>query len=186
MLLWAWLSDFPCCLFFLLNRDLLACSHASMDQLHSSSYRCCRGHGLQVVLAPQVLACILCRQHRVMWHQGNIGKCQASLFLKGRMSSSGLYLGSCPRGVVAALVCGSQIQNHLLHLHEVAAVANHLPKKSHVCETTLSITSRPGAATPRARTCEAQTATSVRGGSSFSTSGWHHKDWAPSRPSMPP
>ena len=24
----------------------------------------------------------------------------------------------------------------------------------------------------------------VRGGSSFSTSGWYHKDWAPSRPSM--
>ena len=32
-------------------------------------------------------------------------------------------------------------------------------KKTHVCKTTLSITSRPGAATRRARTCEAQTAT---------------------------
>lgn len=87
------------------------------------------------------------------------------------------------REVVAALVCGSQIQNHLLHLHEVAVVANHLPKKKSLQNHTIynipAWSSNTEGSYLRSPNCHP-----VRGGSSFSTSGWYHKDWAPSRPSM--
>jgi len=91
----------------------MACSvHARIEQVHCSSCTCCRGHGLRGLLLVG-MACSLSRQHGVMWHKVNISKHQASasLFLKGRMSSSGLYLGSCPTGVVAAAVCASQSRN---------------------------------------------------------------------------